>query len=148
MRVFLAAPFASKIDTKTGAVKEDFQTFVKGVKALLANRGADVYSAQEIEKWGKGGWEDAACTARDFNALRQADVVFALLDNDVSGGVHFELGWASALGKRIFIAAPRGTRLCSLAKGLSSVATVHILFYESQEDLLRQVSDMRADGVL
>ena len=102
-RIFLAAPFTGKLDA-VGIVRRRFQKKLERFIRDLGKAGATVDSAHDRELFGLWKWPAAALTLEDFRQIRSDDLLVAVMDGTPSGGVKIELGWASMLGKPIFLA--------------------------------------------
>ncbi|MGG5819341.1 PfkB family carbohydrate kinase [Falsiroseomonas sp. HW251] len=87
MRVYLAGPFFSIAQ----------RWLVDDVRRCLREMGMDVFSP--VHDVGRGPAQDVA--PKDIQALRECDVVFALVDGLDSGTI-FEAGFARALGKPVY----------------------------------------------
>ena len=103
MKAFLAAPFAGAMNGKR--LNKHFEHTLRSALRELRAAGYEVHSAHEDEEWGEEWMEAKDCTPRDFDLVKQSDLVVAILNSSVSGGVHIELGWASAAGKPMIVFA-------------------------------------------
>jgi nucleoside 2-deoxyribosyltransferase len=80
------------------------------VEALVA-AGCDVLSAHEAESYGDDSdrFSPAAVTTRDLAWAKACDVYVAVLPLDSCGvpyrtdGTHIEIGWATALGRKVVL---------------------------------------------
>lgn len=140
VRVFLAAPFAQWLVRETGHLEPRWRHRLELLIEGLAARGAEVFSSHRDEAWGAALLEPAACTQRDFAAMRSTDVVCAVIGAPPSGGVMIELGWASALSKPVLMLVPKDSHLSPLVQGLAAVARV----VEMPEPLAWSGRDVRA----
>ena len=93
MRIFLAAPFFSYGERKVNVEIAEF----------LRDQGFNVWMAQENPFLKTGDTKEKERIFRmDLEALRESDVVVAILDGEcIDSGTAFELGYAFALGKKI-----------------------------------------------
>ncbi len=139
MKVFLAAPFTSKIDN--GRVNKNYKQLLKDIKEILERKGCEVHLAMEKEKWGEIHCTDNDCTKRDYRDIKESEILLALFDGAFSGGVHIELGWASEMKKRIIILTNNGKNLCSLVKGLKMITKCDILKFENKKDLNTKIKN-------
>ncbi len=67
------------------------------------------------------------CTLDDFKEMNESDVILAFPGNPISGGVHIELGWASALHKKIYIFLEKTANYSPLITGLKTVTDVELV---------------------
>lgn len=101
MNIFLSVPFTGKVDAY-GAVLPDYQTPLADLLAALRTKGHEVYCSLEYSDWRYGGiTSPEAELAHDFAEVGNAEVIIALLEEDLSAGVQLELGYAYATGKQI-----------------------------------------------
>lgn len=119
--VFLAAPYSQFMDAATGTVTAPWRQRLDALRLSFQARGAYVFSAHHNESWGEQWLTAELCTPIDHHAIRQADVVCAVIGNPPSGGVMIELGWASALHVPCLLVLPRNGRFSPLVEGLNTV---------------------------
>ena len=79
------------------------------------------------------------CTLKDFEEIKDSDLLIAIPGDPPSGGVHIELGWASAMNKNIIILLEKGKRYCDLANGLAIVANVKYIRYKEIRDCFPEI---------
>ena len=129
MRIFLAYPFSSKIP-EDGLLPLDFREEICNLKCQLEKNGHTVISAHEREDWGESILPPNECTKLDHKEISEADILVAYPGNPPSGGVHIELGWASALGKTIIVISKCNDVYSPLVVGLSEITTVINVTYD------------------
>jgi nucleoside 2-deoxyribosyltransferase len=125
VRIFLAAPFTQYLEPGEGRIVPALCEALRAVAELLRARGFDVFLAHEREQWGGDVYAPERCTPLDWAELRRADVVVAFPRK--SGGVHVELGWASALSKPIVIVLEPAGGDSPLVTGLGMVTRVELI---------------------
>jgi nucleoside 2-deoxyribosyltransferase len=93
MQIFFAAPLFNEAE----------RGFNKRVAETFRGEGFDVWLAQEHKFIEKSSMDEKRqIFEEDLQALRESDIVVALLDGvDVDSGVAFEVGYAHAFKKRI-----------------------------------------------
>lgn len=123
-RVFLAAPFKALIDERTGEMQSSFKRVLTDLIDFVETRGYHVHSAHRREAWGRQMMTAEECTRIDFDEIAACDVFVALPGSPASPGTHIEIGWASALGKRIVLLLEEGKEYAYLVQGLHTVANV------------------------
>ena len=109
---------------ENGLLPKEYIEELVTLKKEIESTGHEVVLAHEREKWGKGLLPPEVCTKLDFDKISEADVVIAYPGNPPSGGVHIELGWASALGKKIVIIMDHKDRYSPLVSGLHTITSV------------------------
>jgi len=128
MKIFIAYPFTSKLQ-KNGLLPKGYVEELITLKKVLEDMGHKVVLAHEREKWGKNLLSPDICTKLDFDAISRADLIIAYPGNPPSGGVHIELGWASALGKIIIIIKKNNDNYSPLVEGLWKITSVTYILY-------------------
>lgn len=121
---FVAATFTPALDRATGKFDPELRKRIEALIACLREAGFSVYSAHILEEWGNSLESPPRIVKRDFQAIREADIMVAYVSNPTSYGVHIELGWASALHKEIVILQDAETT--PLIEGLGKLTQLHL----------------------
>ena len=137
MQIFLGAPFTQDINENTKIMSSQKTNIITGLMEYLENRGHVVKNAYSREKFGKDLMHPLVCTKKDFNEVKNCDLFLAIVGNPPSGGVHIELGWASALDKKIILLLHEGFDYSPLVSGLSSVTNAKIIRFKNEKDIPR-----------
>ncbi|HUW95480.1 MAG TPA: hypothetical protein VMW58_06805 [Anaerolineae bacterium] len=95
MRIYLATPIHDKLYPITPRPDPEFENSVKSILGFLRSEGHSVFLALEREEWGAAIMSGDVCTPKDRDEMQGADVVVAMVGNPPSGGVQYELGWAT-----------------------------------------------------
>ena len=98
-KIFIACPI-SKYLHKNG-MDPNFEKFIISVYDICNQYSSNVFMALHREKFGKARMEDDVCTPLDYMEMKQSDIVIAIPED--SQGVAVELGWASAMNKKILV---------------------------------------------
>ena len=122
-RVFLAAPYSQWM-SPAGGLEPVWRTRIDAIRTALLDLDAEVFNAHHNEAWGSDWLDASVCTPVDFTAMRQCDVVCAIVGDPPSGGVAVELGWASALGKPVLLVLSPSASCSPLIIGLGTVTRV------------------------
>jgi nucleoside 2-deoxyribosyltransferase len=139
MRVFIAYPLAKLISSETGRMEESHIKLIKDMMSCLQGMGHDVFTAHEREKWGEKFNKDD-CASLDFAEMKRADLLVAF--PETSGGVHVELGWASAMGKPIIIFMERGKYYSPLVCSFERIAkNIKIVFFEKESEIVDKLKN-------
>ena len=139
MKVFLAAPFTSFLQKKKGTVDTGFRNKLQKIIDLISQSGHTVLSSHLRENWGKDLMPPQEAAPLDLNLIKECDLVIAYLNSQPSG-VFVELGWASALKKKIVILTEIPvTELSPLVQGLPSISDVTFLFFRNENELLKEL---------
>src|SRR5690625_4288833 len=98
MLVFLATPYSQLCDEEY-KVKKEYKEFFEKLTKEIKKLGVDYFLAVERENYGKEYTSDKESTKIDFETIKQCDLMCVIPGVPASGGVHVELGWASANNK-------------------------------------------------
>lgn len=142
-KIFLAAPFKSLVDEKTNKMENNSKNQIVALIAYLENKGFSVHNAHKREAWGENFMPPAQCTQIDYGEIEKCDILIAFPGNPPSPGTHIELGWASALKKRIIILIKDDfENYAYLIRGLHKVADVTYILYRTEEDYYRELENL------
>lgn len=127
-KVFIGGPiqYALQHSHFNIAVRKILEKVLSEVEAA----GFQVFSAHRYERYGEldmAGMETEVCR-RDYNWMRNCDIFIAVLpaldDQSVpvrTDGTCVELGWASALGKKMIIIRSPSVQYSHLVEGLGAI---------------------------
>lgn len=135
MRVFLAFPFSSIVNTETGRIDEKEFNYLSTIRNDIIANNYEVFLAHYREEWGKKLMTPDVCTPLDFAEMEKTDLVLAFPGEPASGGVHIEIGWASAMKKKVVLFLKKGFDYSPLILGLGKVTDSKIVYYEKYEEL-------------
>ncbi|OKP91075.1 hypothetical protein A3844_04330 [Paenibacillus helianthi] len=144
MRIFLAYPFTQLLNQETGLIDEKNTNLLLGMIDQIKEMGHTVFSAQFREHFGAKLMEAAPATYEDFKEMEGTDLVVAFPGQfPISGGVHVELGWGSALGKQFIIFLHKDESYSPMVEGLHTLTNVKYVRFgsETQEELTQKVVD-------
>ena len=141
-KIFLAAPFHNYVGGEGVRMKQEKIELIERVLDYLRSKGYEVHNAHEREEWGKDWYSPDVCTPLDFQQIRESDILIAMPGNPPSGGVHIEIGWATALDKRVILLLDGNKTYSNLVVGLGSVGKVDYIKYETLEGCLRKLGEL------
>ncbi|MBC7772551.1 MAG: nucleoside 2-deoxyribosyltransferase [Pyrinomonadaceae bacterium] len=128
-RMFLAGPFKAWVDPRTHAMAErDIQLFTTVIEHF-EQRGWTVHCAHKREGWGRDFMAPETCTRIDYEEIGKCDCFVAFPGSPASPGTHIELGWASAMGKKIVLLQQVGKEYAFLVQGLGEITRVQRVEY-------------------
>lgn len=139
MRVFLSTSFANKVDPNTGQILDEYKTFVSRVLETLRASEGEVFCAVEAEGWKMNSAPPELTVQQDLQEIDSADVLLALVDDQISAGVQFELGYAVGKGKKVIIAKPSEHPLAYFNQGAVSSGLITYVSYDNVAGLLQQL---------
>jgi len=140
MRIFLGAPFTNYLN---GAeFNQELKQAIESTISILEKKGHTVRSAHVRENFGKDLMLPETCTPLDFEEIKKCDLFIAIPSNPPSGGVHIELGWASAIRKDILLCIKKTGKYSPLIHGLHKISNSRKLVFESYCELPKKISEM------
>ena len=95
MKIFFAIPYSQLCD-ENYEVKKEYRDFLEKLTSKTKEMGCDYFLAHEREKWGKQYNSAEESTVIDFETIKKSDMLCVIPGVPNSGGVHVEMGWASA----------------------------------------------------
>jgi hypothetical protein len=138
MRLFFSAPFTKEFDFRAGKYKDpSYPLFLQEVTALLERLSHEVYLAQREDGWGESVNSPENDAEKDFDYIRRwCDCVICYPRDYTSTGVCIELGWASSLGKRIFLLEESSQATPPYVQGLRMLTEFTIVRFGDTPTLL------------
>ncbi|WP_343761089.1 nucleoside 2-deoxyribosyltransferase [Clostridium oceanicum] len=139
-RVFLAAPFKGVIKKNGSIMKEEQKKIIENLILFLEERGWKVDNAHKREKWGANFMSPNQCTKLDYDAIKVCDLFIGFPGLPASPGTHIEIGWASAMGKKIILLlAEKKENYAYLIRGLHTVGNVDYIIYKNEKEYLQKL---------
>lgn len=141
MKIFLALPFSQFCENDKDEVEDCNKWFFNELTQKIKALGLDYFLAHEREDWGAKYKSAEESTSIDFNIMSSADLIVAVPGNPISGGVHIELGWASAMRKDILMFLDKSKEYSPMIEGLSSITNVKYFYYDKliSKELINQI---------
>ena len=126
MKIFLSTTYSDFCD-ENYFVKEEYKNFFEQLLSKIRNQNHECYLAMERENWGHDFADCNESVLYDYEAIKNSDLTIMLLHYPISGGAHIELGWLSALKKKVAIFLQEDGKFSPVVKGISSItpATFH-----------------------
>lgn len=131
MLIFLATPYSQLCDEEY-KVKKEYKEFFEKLTKEIKKLGVDYFLAVERENYGKEYTSDKESTKIDFETIKQCDLMCVIPGVPASGGVHVELGWASANNKDIEIFLNENNNYSPMVTGLSEISNVQYNYYNKE----------------
>ena len=147
MYIFYAFPFALLCNNKNGQVDEKYRYFFEGLKKIAKQNGHQYFLAHERENWGAEYKGPDECVPNDYAGVINSDIMIVVPGNPISGGVHVEMGWASANKKKMHIFLEEDRKYSPVVYGLNSLTNVtyHYSKVFPSEDLLKDIEQVILD---
>jgi hypothetical protein len=139
MKIFVSTSFSNKVDQHTGQILDEYKTFVMRVLETLRSSEGEVFCAVESEGWKMNSTPPELTVQQDLAEIDAADVLLALIEDQLSAGVQFELGYAVGKGKKVVIAKPAEHPLAYFNQGAVSSGLITYISYDNIVTLLQQL---------
>lgn len=142
MKVFFAIPYSQLCNEKY-EVKKEYRIFLEKLVNETKRLGCDYFLAHERENWGKKYSSAEESTQIDFNTIKNSDLVCVIPGVPNSGGVHVEIGWASANKRKMIIFLKKDYHYSPMVTGIHKITNVQYHYYDEDfgEDLLNSIID-------
>ncbi|MFI6081757.1 nucleoside 2-deoxyribosyltransferase [Streptomyces sp. NPDC051217] len=124
-KVFLAAPFGNYM--RDDAFLPEKKTEILSYHTRLSELGASVFSSHVNEAWGAAGLPPEDCMRDDLRALHAADSLCALVGDEPSAGVAFELGYAASVRRPTVLVTSSFTSLSSMIRGMGTLLELEVI---------------------
>ena len=128
MKVFLAMPYSQLCDQKYELKKEYKKFFTKLIKELKILK-IEYFLAHEREKWGKLYTSAEESTVIDYETIKNVDLVCVIPGVPNSGGVHVEVGWASANKRKMKIFLKKDYPYSPMITGIHCLTDTDYIYY-------------------
>lgn len=145
MKVFLAMPYTGLCDNNN-ILKEEYKSFFEKLLLRLEKIGCDCFLAHRREKWGKEYSSDTESTNIDYKTIKESDLVCIIPGIPYSGGVHVEIGWASANKKKINLFLKNNCSYSPMVTGIKCLTDANYYYYD--DDFSNELIDIIVDSVL
>lgn len=140
-KVFLATSFSGKVNQSTGEVIPTFRKEVETVlEALRKTAELEVFCAVEDEDWNISSTVPEVGVRQDLGRLDESDVLLALVEETISAGVQFELGYAVGKGKQVILASASSAKVAYYNQGIISNGMMTLVTYDNVPVLIRQLN--------
>lgn len=140
MKVFLAMPYSQLCDEKY-EVKTEYKNFFTKLTDELKKINCSYFLAHEREKWGKTYSSPEESTTIDFETIKEANLVCVIPGVPNSGGVHVEIGWASANKKPLKIFLKNNYSYSPMVTGIHCLTQTDYIYYNKDysEELIELI---------
>jgi exopolyphosphatase/guanosine-5'-triphosphate,3'-diphosphate pyrophosphatase len=138
-KAYVAAPFRRRADDIPGRVygtlgDGTYISVLESLEKVLRAQGFDVCVPHRDEGcWGHVYFDPAVVTRRCFDRIRGSDLVVAI--PEASRGVHVELGYAAALGKRLVVFLANEERESTLLPGVLAITPSVLHRFDSYDEI-------------
>ncbi len=148
MKVFISCPFTGLCKEEEYVIKDEYRDFFDRLTSELEKLKCDYYLAIKRENWGIDHKGPEECTKSDFDAVKDSDFLIVIPGNSISkgisGGVHIELGWASALNKKMHILIEEDFQYSPVLLGLNTLSSTNYCYCNSflDDNMLNNILDI------
>ena len=138
-KIFIACPFIKFVkDSKF--IDEKFREFLENLYDLCIKYADDVFLALKREEFGAKPLEKYSCLM-DYEEAQNSDLVIAIPGDSM--GVAVELGWMSAMGKKIIIVMNKDEKYTPLVKNINKITSGKVIMFKgSEENALPEIEDV------
>lgn len=142
MKIFFAIPYSQLCNEKY-EIKKVYRDFLEKLITETKKLGCDYFLAHERENWGKKYSSAEESTQIDFDTIKHSDLVIIIPGIPHSGGVHVEIGWASANKQKIRMFLKKDYFYSPMVTGIHTITDTKYYFYEDDfnENLLDLIID-------
>lgn len=130
MKIFFAIPYSQLCDEKY-EVKKEYREFLEKIIAETKKLGCDYFLAHERENWGKEYISAEESTQIDFETIKNSDLVCVIPGVLNSGGVHVEIGWASANKRKMRIFLKKDYPYSPMVTGIHELTDTKYYYYDN-----------------
>jgi hypothetical protein len=142
-RVFLSTSFSGQVHADTGEALPEFRASIEAVLQVLREQpDTAVFCAIEDEGWKLTVTPPDVGVHKDIQELAESDLLLALVQDQISAGVQFEIGYAVGKGIPVILAATASHALAYFNEGLVGAGYVTLITYEAPTDLVARLSDL------
>jgi nucleoside 2-deoxyribosyltransferase len=139
-KVFLSTSFSGKVDYASGEVLPEFRKEIEAIlEALRKTPDIEVFCAVEDEGWNINQTPPEVGVKFDLERVDDADVLLALVEETISAGVQFELGYAVAKGKQVVLASAISAKVAYFNQGVVSNGMMTLVTYDNVATLIKQL---------
>lgn len=143
MHIFLGLPISEPLaDLDISKKKEYFELVDSIIRLLRANGKNTVFCALEAEGWGADITVPEQAMIRDLNEIQRASEIYFLFSKTYVTSALIELGWATALKKKVAILQHISAKPIYLVEGLAKNRKINIISYNDREELINEVSSL------
>lgn len=139
-KAYIAAPFTEKSTIKNkshvyGEITDvSYMNFLEVIETTLKECGFQTFLPhRDIHKWGGVYIEPNLVTKKSFEALNSCDLLVTYPEK--SAGANIELGWASALNKKIIIFVHEKEKPSLMQMGLNGLTDTQIIRFRDIMDM-------------
>ena len=126
-----------------GRVHPHYKEHIEKIISSLEAAGYSVFCAVKYENWTISPKRPPAdAVAEDLAEIRKADLLLAVLHEDASRGVQYEMGYAAGLDKAVIVATEPKDKLAYFNKGLIDSGVVKRIVYDSPEELATEIKKL------
>lgn len=139
-KIFISCPYIKYINSVGYFDNDEYKTFIEQLYELCKKYADDVFMALKRDKYGEQPTKGYTCV-HDFRELENSDLVVAFPDDSM--GVAVEIGWASALEKKLILILNENQKYSPLVKDITKVTEGKTVWYQNKEiTSLKEVDEL------
>lgn len=137
MKIFLAVSYSSQVDYDTGEVSPEYRDWLETQIDQLKSYGHEVGCALLEDDYKINDSKPDAAFRLDESLIKNSDAVLAYVSDVPSAGVQTEIGYALALGKRVYIAHEANIDLAYFNKAIVMAGQAEEIILPLREESLK-----------
>ena len=139
-KIFISCPYIKHINSAGCFDDSEYKAFTEQLYELCQKYADDVFMALKRDKYGEVPTKGYTCLY-DYRELENSDLVVAFPDDSMGAAV--EIGWASALGKKMIIILNENQKYSPLVKDIIKITEGETVKYQNKEiDSLNEVDKL------
>ena len=137
-KVYLATSISTRVDGD-GRVHLHYKEHIEAILKALKAGNLDVFCAVEEQGWKiSTDYTPGQAVTYDLSEIKASDYVLAVLHEDASWGVQYEMGYGAGIGKTVVIATEPADKLAYFNSGLVESKAIKHIVYKNAADLAHQ----------
>ncbi len=135
-RIYLASSFSTRVDGD-GNVHPHYRQHMERIIEAMESAGYEIFCAIKYEGWKiSTSRTPSESVAKDLDQIDKSDIVLAVLHEDASRGVQYEMGYAAGLGKDVVAATEPGDKIAYFNEGLIKGGKIKHIVYSGADELI------------
>jgi len=138
-KIYLATSITNRLDANKQAHPE-FKDHIEAIAKALEAEGFKVFCAIRRQNWTVAEHHTPSeAVTIDLSEIDASDILLAILHEDTSSGVQYEIGHAAGSGKTVILVTEPGDKIAFFNQGLIDSGKVGHIVYQTAERLSERV---------
>jgi len=140
MKIFVSGPLRRTLD-EAGKMDPKYIEKIKKLRLFLEEHGHEVFIPHEVDNFFKS-FNPVNVVKTDYQQIRCSDLVIVYPDYPPSGGACVEMGWATAMFKRVIILYKEGKQYSPLLTSMDKLERVQTITYNTDEEGFQKLEEL------